>query len=62
MRGEGIYLQDGPVRWGERVYTCRTDQSDEGRGYIPAVSTRSRTTLQSQSTKSAALSSHDWLA
>eukprot|EP00959_Pyramimonas_sp_CCMP1952_P156865 3280554-Pyramimonas_sp.AAC.1 len=35
MRGEGIYLQGGPIRGGERVYTdYRADQSDEERGYI----------------------------
>eukprot|EP00976_Prorocentrum_cordatum_P097362 1190956-Prorocentrum_minimum.AAC.1 len=42
MRGEGIYLQDGPIRRGERVYTYRTDQSDEGRGYIPTGRTNQR--------------------
>ena len=31
MRGEGIYLHGEPIRRGERVYTYRADQSDEGR-------------------------------
>eukprot|EP00959_Pyramimonas_sp_CCMP1952_P115800 2421342-Pyramimonas_sp.AAC.1 len=35
MRGEGIYLQDGSIRRGERVYTYRADQSYERRGYTP---------------------------
>eukprot|EP00976_Prorocentrum_cordatum_P069092 1179407-Prorocentrum_minimum.AAC.3 len=35
-RGRGyISLHGGPTRRGERVYTYRADQSDEGRGYIP---------------------------
>eukprot|EP00976_Prorocentrum_cordatum_P059064 1174444-Prorocentrum_minimum.AAC.1 len=34
MRGDGICPPDGPIGQGERVYTHRTDQSDEGRGYM----------------------------
>eukprot|EP00976_Prorocentrum_cordatum_P098372 1191374-Prorocentrum_minimum.AAC.8 len=32
--------KSGPIRCGEMVYTYRTDQSDEGRGYIPAGQTK----------------------
>eukprot|EP00976_Prorocentrum_cordatum_P117713 1196350-Prorocentrum_minimum.AAC.10 len=31
-RGESIYPHGGPIRRGEREYTRRVDQSDEGRG------------------------------
>eukprot|EP00959_Pyramimonas_sp_CCMP1952_P303314 6347404-Pyramimonas_sp.AAC.2 len=38
-RGEGIYLQGGPIGQGERAHTRKGDQSDEGRGHIPAGGT-----------------------
>eukprot|EP00959_Pyramimonas_sp_CCMP1952_P221343 4627075-Pyramimonas_sp.AAC.1 len=34
-RGEGIYLQGGPLRQGERIYNYMADHSDKGTGYIP---------------------------
>eukprot|EP00959_Pyramimonas_sp_CCMP1952_P007035 146936-Pyramimonas_sp.AAC.1 len=36
---EGICPPDGPIGRGERVYTQQTDQSDEGRGYMPTART-----------------------
>eukprot|EP00959_Pyramimonas_sp_CCMP1952_P109259 2285336-Pyramimonas_sp.AAC.1 len=32
-------LRNGPIGRGERVYTYGTDQSNEGRGYIPTERT-----------------------
>eukprot|EP00959_Pyramimonas_sp_CCMP1952_P421352 8826792-Pyramimonas_sp.AAC.1 len=41
-----MYLQGGPIRRGERVYTYRPDQSDEGRGYMPHLRVPSRERAQ----------------
>ena len=39
-RGEKVGAeQGGPIGRGERAYTCRGDQSDKGRGHIPARGT-----------------------